>query len=83
MPYTTVFEITQKSFEWWFPAVGLAGVPIGTLLLLIAKAWPSQKRAKFTGYLLIAFGLIWTGSVFASTYSQYRKCVNAYRSGRF
>lgn len=80
MPYTTVFEITQKPFEWWFSAVGLAGIPIGLVMIQIANKWPSQQRAKVTGYFMVVFGSLWSVGAFSWTYSQYTKCVRAYRT---
>ena len=76
----TVFEITQKPFQWWFSAVGLAGIPIGVILIQIAKKWPSQRRAKVTGYAMLVFGTLWSAVAFSGTYFQYRKCVRAYQT---
>jgi hypothetical protein len=64
VPYTTVFEITQKSFQWWFSAAGLAGIPIGIIMIQIANKWPSQLRARVTGYFMLVFGLLWSAGAF-------------------
>ena len=80
MPYVTVFEITQKPFEWWFPAVGLLAVPVGVAMILVARKWPSQTRAKVTGYFFVIFGSVWSIATFVGTFSQYRKCIDAYRT---
>lgn len=83
MPYMTVFEITQKPFQWWFSAYGLAFVVIGVVLILIAKKWPSQKHAKITGYCMAIFALFWTAVAFVLTFGEYRSCIGAYRSGNY
>ena len=46
MPYVTVFEITQKPFQWWFPAFGLMFVVVGILLILIGRKRTSQERVR-------------------------------------
>jgi hypothetical protein len=83
MPYVTVFEITQKPFQWWFSAVGLIGVAIGIVFVLIGKKWPSQKQARITGYAVIVFGLLYSLFVFVHTFSQYRICMKAYQTGSY
>jgi hypothetical protein len=83
MPYVTVFEITQKPFQWWFSAAGLIAISAGFVMILIARKWPSQTRAKFTGYFFVIFGSVWSIGTFAGTFSQYRKCVEAYRTGKY
>ena len=83
MPYTTVFEITQKPFQWWFSAAGLAAIPIGIIMIQIAKKWPSQRRARMTGYFMVVFGSLWSAGAFLWTYSQYTKCVKAYRTQNY
>ncbi len=83
MPYVTVFEITQKPFQWWFPAFGLIFVLIGIVLIAIGRRWPSQKHAKRTGYFAVAFASLWVLLAFGSTFSDYRKSVETYRSGNY
>jgi hypothetical protein len=61
MRYVTVFDLTQKPFQWWFPAVGTAVIDMGIVLILINRRWPSQTRAKSTGWVAIVFGSLWTG----------------------
>jgi hypothetical protein len=83
MPYATVFEITQKPFQWWFSAFGLIFVVIGIALVLVGKKWPSQKRAKYVGFFMLVFASLWTVLTFTSTFSEYKKCVDAYRTGNY
>jgi hypothetical protein len=83
MPYVTVFEITQKPFQWWFSGFGLIFVVIGIAFVLVGKKWPSQKGAKITGYFMLIFASLWTVLAFTSTFAQYRKCTEAYRVGHY
>ena len=95
MPYVTVFEITQEPFQWWFPASGLIFVVLGIALILIGRKRPSQehvrigatlhsrKRLRIGGYFMLSFALLWMLGSFGSMYSQYRKCVEAYRQGKY
>ena len=70
----------RNLFNGGFRAVGLAGIPIGIIMIQIAKKWPSQRRAKVTGYVMAVFGSLWSAGAFLWTYSQYTKCVKAYRT---
>jgi hypothetical protein len=83
MPYITVFEITQKPFQWWFPAFGLIFVLMGAVSVWIGRRWPSQKLMKITGYFGLVFASLWVLLAFGSTFSEYRQCVDAYRSGNY
>lgn len=83
MEYVTVFEITQKPFEWWFSAFGLIFIVIGIVLILVGNRWPSQRGAKFTGYFMLVFASLWTLIAFTSTFGDYRNVTEAYRTGNF
>jgi hypothetical protein len=83
MPYVTVFEITQKPFQWWFSGFGLIFVVVGIALIFIDKKWPSQRRVKVTGYFMLVFALLWTAVTFTSTFGDYRKFTEAYRRGNY
>ena len=83
MPYVTVFEITQKPFQWWFPGFGLIFVLIGAVLIWIGRRWASQKHAKVTGYFMLAFASLWVLIAFGSTSSSYRQSVESYRNGNY
>jgi hypothetical protein len=94
MPYVTVFEITQKPFEWWWPAFGLIFVVIGSFLIKFGPWFDRNKDLKKPGLnFAIDSRLIgWSFVVFASgctlfalggTYSTYREAVQAYRTGQY
>lgn len=81
--YITVFQITQKSYPWWFPAFGLIFVFGGIVLVWIGRRWNSQRRAKRVGYIAIVFASLWVLSAFMFTFREYRRCIDAYRSGNY
>lgn len=83
MPYVTVFEITQKPYEWWFPAFGLIVLLFGAVLVWIGRRWESQRRAKLTGYVMVVFASLWVLWAFTWSFSEYRRCIDAYRSGNY
>jgi len=83
MSYTTVFEITQKPFEWWFSGVGFIGIAFGVLIILLGRKWPSRRRPVSSGYAVAVFCSLWTAWAFIASYSQYRKCIDAYRTGNY
>jgi hypothetical protein len=80
MSYITVFEITEKPFEWWFSAIGLIGVALGILIVLVGRKWPSRRRSVLSGYVMAAFCALWSTAAFIASYSQYRNCMDAYQS---
>lgn len=83
MPYVTVFEITQKPFQWWFPAFGLIFVVVGIVFVLIGRKWTSQKPVKMLGYFTLVFASLWVVVAFSFTFLEYRTCVEAYRNGNY
>lgn len=83
MPYVTVFEITQKHFQWWFSGFGLVFIVIGIVFILVGRKWASQKRAKITGYFMLAFASLWTVIAFTSTFSEYSRFIKAYKTGDY
>jgi hypothetical protein len=83
IPYTTVFEITQEPFNWWFPAFGLIFIVLGTALIFAARRWPSFTRAKSLGYFFVIFASLWTVVAFLGTYIIYRSAINYYHSKNY
>jgi hypothetical protein len=83
MPYVTVFEITQKHYQWWFSAAGLGFIVLGIVFILVGRKWASQRRAKISGYFMVAFASFWTVLAFTSTFGEYRRCINAYQTGDY
>ena len=94
MPYNTVFEITQKPFEWWWSAFGLIFVAVGVIVILFGphlNPWSSWKqkglrfavKPQYVGWFFVIFASSWTLLAFASTYSSYRESRDAYQRGRY
>jgi len=94
MPYETVFEITQKPFEWWWPAFGVIFMVIGVVLIRFGPTPDRNKNGKsfgltfaippkLLGWFFVIFASFWTLVAFGFTYSSYRKLVGAYRAGRY
>lgn len=94
MPYETVFEVTQKPFEWWWPAFGLIFVVIGVFLIKFGPKLDRNKNRKdirltfaispkLLGWFFVVFASLWTLIAFGSTYSSYRELLEAYRTGRY
>jgi hypothetical protein len=94
MPYVTVFDVTQKPFEWWWSAVGLIFVVIGVLLIKFGSRLVRNKNgeglgsaftvdSRLLGWFFIIFASGWTLLAFSSTYSTYREYVHAYQTGQY
>jgi hypothetical protein len=75
--YATVFEITQKGFDWWFPAFGLIFVFFGPAIIRRYKA--SYKWA----YAIVIFASLWSLLSFSSMYSNYQHFRRAYQAGQY
>lgn len=81
--YKTVFEITNKGFDWWFAAAGLGFVVLGVILIKVGriKQWRGMQR--WAGYIMFAFATFWTLIAFAATYPDYHEALQAYRTGQY
>ncbi len=75
--YTTVFDITHKGFDLWFPAFGLI-IILGSVLVI------RERRAGYWwAYLGIVIGLLWIPLTFSSMHSAYGACRTAYENGHY
>ncbi|HTV49017.1 MAG TPA: hypothetical protein VMG59_11300 [Phycisphaerae bacterium] len=83
MPYVTFFEITQKPYQWWFPAFGLIFVLIGTILVWNGRRKKTETTKKLVGYFILLFASLWVFCAFVLTFFEYRQCINAYRNGNY
>ena len=92
MPYTTVFEVTQKPYEWWSPAFGLIFIAIGIIFIRFGPQldrWNNSRasafalKPKYLGWFFVIFASFWTSVAFGGTYSSYRECREAYRTGQY
>jgi hypothetical protein len=83
MHHATIFEITQKPFQSWFPALGLIFVAVGFLLMKIGKKWSGHRHSTLARWGMIAFASVWTFATFYWTDSSYSNCLRAYRPGNY
>lgn len=81
--YQVVFDLSQKSFQWWFPAFGLIFVAVGCTILAIGRRnhWPLRRR--FVGYFMLVFACLWSGIAFVGMYADYRALHTAYENHDF
>src|SRR6266404_6119686 len=88
MPYVTVFDISQKPFEWWWSAIGIVIFGLGIILIKVVSRWPNQKHgklidAKLVGWVMVLFGPIWIVVVYNSTRSMWSELRSAYNTGQY
>lgn len=77
MTYRTVFEITQQSYQWWFPAAG-------TGFAIVSLLFPRRRRGLlFSKWLGVAFGCAWALIMSLSTFPEYYKLHKTYRDGAY
>lgn len=78
MPYLTVFDISQKAVQWWWPAIGLLFVVLGIGSIKYGRLLPrrilvirgrrvlsADEDSKILGWCLIIFGLVVTLALFS------------------
>jgi hypothetical protein len=81
--YRVVFDLSQKSFQWWFPVVGLIFAGIGGVFIWLGRRnrWPLSRS--FAGYFIVGFACLWSGLTFAPMFHEYLNLRSAYRHGQF
>ncbi len=80
--YKTVFDISQKGFDWWFPAAGVPFLIVGLILIWTGKRkmWTRFRRA---GYIFVGFASLWTLTVFSTKLREYLALHEAYRNRHY
>ena len=81
--YRVAFDLSQKSFEWWFPAFGLVFVAIGGVIVWLGRTRNWQGSRRIAGYFMIGFACLWSGVTFSTTFSDYAALHSAYRRSQF
>src|SRR5947208_1246811 len=76
--YQTVFDISQKWPQWWFPAFGLIFVIIGSLILKFSM----KKSTRYFGVFFMGFVILWTFATAIATHLNYSALQEIYREGR-
>ena len=81
--YNTVFEITQRGYEWWPLVYGFIFVLAGLFFLMIHRQISEkQKAAKIFALVFTAFSLMWMFAYFSKSWQPYQEAVRAYREGK-
>jgi hypothetical protein len=81
--YRVVFDLPQKGFQWWFPALGLIFAVIGGVFIWLGRRnhWPLSRS--FVGYFMLGFACLWSGLAFATMFHEYLNLRSEYRHGQF
>jgi hypothetical protein len=83
MPYVTVFEISQKPFEWHWASIGLLFVALSIGLIKFGPRWSPGKDARILGCAMLVFASCLTLIGLGITYSERRELLTAYSSGQY
>jgi hypothetical protein len=81
--YRVVFDLYQKAFEWWFPALGLLFVSVGGVFIWLARSKNWSRSRRLFGYFFIGFACLWSGVTFSSVFREYVSLRSAYRRSQF
>jgi hypothetical protein len=81
--YRVLFDVSQKPFQWWFPAAGLVFVVLGGAVIWTGhrKQWP--LRRKLGGYFIVGFACFWSLSALLAMLPMYRSLRSAVQTGDF
>src|SRR5205814_8525495 len=88
--YQVVYDVTQESWPWQGPAMGLAGVALGMVLWLSRDRWPWMWHGRFRtsaglrrASIAICLGgsILWTAMVRTDTLGPYLRARRALRDG--
>jgi hypothetical protein len=80
--YRVVFDLYQKGFDWWFPAIGLLFMFIGGIFVWFGSKKGLRSR-RMEGYFLIGFACLWSGVTFSSMLREDVALRSAYRRSQF
>jgi hypothetical protein len=83
VPFVTAFDISQKPFEWWWPAIGLLFVAIGIIVIRYGRWLAMSNDSKIMGWVFVIFGSGVALGLFVLTYSTYSEYLDAYKTGRY
>jgi len=90
MDYQVVYDVTQESWPWHGPAIGLASVAFGMALWRTRDRWPWMWHGRFrssagwrkaSAAIWLAFSILWTAMVTAGTLGPYLRARRALRDG--
>lgn len=81
--YRVAFDLSQKGYEWWFPAFGLIFVALGVLIVWLGRTRKWQRSRRFVGYFMTGFACLWSGVMFSTTFREYAALHSAYRRSQF
>src|SRR5262249_53200494 len=81
--YRVVFDVSQKPFEWWFPAFGLIFVLIGGAMIWWGRRnrWPSWRM--FVPYFMVVFACIWSAIAVGTMLPEYLRLQSAAKENKF
>lgn len=83
MPYITVFDISQQSVDWWFPAAGFLFLVIGIVFVKFISKLEGHRNAKLVGWFMIVFASFWTLIAAVSMYSSHTDFLGAYKAAQY
>jgi hypothetical protein len=81
--YRVVFDLSQKGFQWWFPAFGLIFVVVGGVIIWLGKRNDWSRSRRFVGYFMVGFACLWSGLTFSTTFGEYLHLRSAFRRSQF
>jgi hypothetical protein len=83
MDYRVVFDVSEQTPDWQFPAFGLLFIGVGLVLVLGRNRAAQNIRATILPWAMLAFSLIWIGGALASVLGGHSRAVQALKSGAF
>ena len=81
--YQLVFDLSQKSFRWWFPSIGILFVLLGVILIWYGKHARWRRIYLVFPWVIVVFSATWSTIAYVALHGSYVRAQYAYRSGRY
>ena len=78
MQYTVLFDVIDSGYrQWWFPAMGLIAIAIGTGLVIFRR-----RTERIFPFFFLGFAVLWTTFSFLASFADYRNLASDLHHGR-
>jgi hypothetical protein len=81
MEYKVIFDVSQTSADWWFPAVGLLFLVPGLAMVLGSPRGARSLYSRLFSWGWVGFAALWTLGAFVGVAGDHIRAVRALESG--
>lgn len=81
--YVTVYEITQRTPDWWFACIGLLPLIAGAVIIWGKRRFQWRRPHWLFVFFYCLFGVVWIGIVGSTTLLEESDTFTAYQKGEY